>query len=582
MDVSAQSSSAGFVSSLEDALVNAKIITPEQRSLIKLEHDSTGKPIEQLITEHGFASDHEITAARAALLGVPTVDLATKQITPEVFALVPESVMQQYQVVPFAVDAATNILSVAMADPLDITATTFLERKTGRTIHPYLASADVIASVIESHSNQNLDTEVNQALKDSPMETAKQAPTQNLSSDIIRDAPVAKIVSSILDFALKARVSDVHIEALSDHTRIRYRIDGILQEKLILPLAIHDALVSRIKILAGLKIDEKRVPQDGRFNYIAPDGGGELDIRVSTLPTVHGEKVVMRLLRKTGGVPTFADLGLRGLALKNLEIAILRPHGVIVICGPTGSGKTTTLYSVLSKISSTRVNTVTIEDPVEYQIPGVNQVQVNPAAGLTFATALRSFLRQDPNVILVGEIRDRETTDLAIQAALTGHLVFSTLHTSNAAGSVPRFIDLGAEPFLLASSLNAVVGQRILRKLCPHCKESFEPPAIMVTDIKNVLGKYFPTNLEKDGKVMLYKGKGCQECANSGFLGRIGIYEVLPITDSIAKLILSHADANEIEEKAIAEGMLTMKQDGYLKALEGVTTIEEVIRVAQD
>ncbi len=578
---SAQAQSSPALGSIEDILLVNKIITEDQKNLVKLEHDNTGKSVEAILQERGFATAHEILAARAAILGVPTFDLSTHLISPEVYSLVSQTVMEEYQAVPFAFDQGSNTLSMAMVDPLDLTAITFLERKTGKKIRPYLAPLDAIKAVISTHTTQNLTSEVRDALKDSPI--SKQAENAELArSDIIRDAPVAKIVSSILDFALKARVSDIHIEPLEDHTRIRYRIDGILQEKLILPAAIHDALVSRVKILSGLKIDEKRIPQDGRFNFKSEDGNGEIDIRVSTLPTVHGEKVVLRLLRKSGAVPTFTDLGLRGLALKNLEMAILRPHGIIVVCGPTGSGKTTTLYSVLSKTSSVRVNTVTIEDPVEYQIPGVNQVQVNPAAGLTFAAALRSFLRQDPNVILVGEIRDRETTDLAIQAALTGHLVFSTLHTSNASGSIPRFLDLGAEPFLLASSLNAVLGQRILRKICPHCRESFEPPALMVADIKNVLGKYFPSDKEKDGKILLYRGKGCGECGSSGFLTRVGIYEVLPISDAIAKLILSHASASDIEKRAVEEGMLTMKQDGYLKALEGVTTIEEVIRVAQD
>jgi len=297
------------------------------------------------------------------------------------------------------------------------------------------------------------------------------------------------------------------------------------------------------------------------------------------LPTAHGEKVVIRLLKKTGGIPDLPELGLRGTSLKNLETAILRPHGIILVTGPTGSGKTTTLYSVLAKLNTTRVNIVTLEDPIEYQIPGVNQVQVNPAAGLTFATGLRSFLRQDPNIILVGEIRDAETTGLAIQAALTGHLVFSTLHTNNAATALPRLLDMGAEPFLVASSLNAVVGQRICRRICQSCKESYEPPKEVFEDFKKVLGKLFPENKEK---IKLYRGKGCQECNQTGYFGRIGIFEVLPVSEKIGKLILERASASQVEEEAISEGMITMKQDGYLKVLEGITTIEEVLRVAQD
>jgi type II secretory ATPase GspE/PulE/Tfp pilus assembly ATPase PilB-like protein len=335
-------------------------------------------------------------------------------------------------------------------------------------------------------------------------------------------------------------------------------------------------LVSRIKILAELKIDEHRIPQDGRFNFKIDTE--EVDLRVSTIPTVKGEKIVMRLLRKSGGIPTLPELGLSGTGLKALESSMLRPHGIILVCGPTGSGKTTTLYAVLSRLNTTRVNIASLEDPVEYEIPGVNQVQINPPVGLTFASGLRAFLRQDPNIILVGEIRDKETTDLAIQAALTGHLVFSTLHTSSAAGALPRLIDLGAETFLIASTVNAIVGQRIVRKICKHCKESYPPPEQLVKEIRSVLGKLISAEKE----LALFRGKGCTECNHLGYLGRIGIYEVLPATEKIGKLILERADAADLEKQAIEDGMITMRQDGYLKVINGDTTIEEVLRVAQE
>jgi type II secretory ATPase GspE/PulE/Tfp pilus assembly ATPase PilB-like protein len=297
------------------------------------------------------------------------------------------------------------------------------------------------------------------------------------------------------------------------------------------------------------------------------------------LPTVFGEKIVMRLLRKSGGIPTLRELGISGVAQKTLETAIARPHGIIIVCGPTGSGKTTTLYSVLSQLNTTKVNISTLEDPVEYQISGINQVQVNPAVGLTFAEGLRSFLRQDPNIILVGEIRDGETTELAIQAALTGHLVFSTLHTSSAAGALPRLIDLGAETFLLASTMTAVLAQRIVRQICKSCKVEYTPPPQLITEMKAVLGNFFPAS---STAVKLYKGNGCEECGGSGYMGRVGIFEALPVTDKIAALILQHADSGTLEKEAVAEGMITMRQDGYLKVLQGVTTIEEVLRVAQE
>jgi len=368
----------------------------------------------------------------------------------------------------------------------------------------------------------------------------------------------------------------VHIEPLEDKLRVRYRIDGILYDKLSLPRNVRDSLISRIKILAELKIDEHRIPQDGRFNFKIENQ--EVDIRVSIIPTVKGEKIALRLLYKSGGIPTLADLGMAGTALRSLETAILRPHGIILVCGPTGSGKTTTLYSLLSRLNTTRVNISSLEDPVEYEMPGINQVQINTPVGLTFASGLRAFLRQDPNIILVGEIRDKETADLAIQAALTGHLVFSTLHTSRAAGALPRLIDLGSESFLLASTVNAIVGQRIVRKICPHCKESYMPPPQLLEEVKNVLGKLYPTN--SDGK--FFRGKGCQECGNLGYIGREGIYEVMGTSQKIARLMVEGKDEQKIEDEAILEGMITMKQDGYLKVLRGDTTMEEVLRVAQE
>jgi type II secretory ATPase GspE/PulE/Tfp pilus assembly ATPase PilB-like protein len=327
--------------------------------------------------------------------------------------------------------------------------------------------------------------------------------------------------------------------------------------------------------MSNLKIDERRLPQDGRFSFTTRNIS--FDLRVSSLPTVFGEKVVMRLLPKADIPPTLQDLGLRANALKTLDLQLTRTHGIILICGPTGSGKTTTLYSILSRLSTTRVNILTVEDPVEYHISGANQVQVNPTIGLTFASALRSFLRQDPNVILVGEIRDAETADLAVQAALTGHQVFSTLHTNTAAGALPRLLDMGIEPFLIASSVNALQGQRILRKLCEHCKYPYTPPPEIIQSMAYVLG---PLLTKKD--IQLYKGKGCNECGNLGYQGRVGIFEVLPVTDKIMRLILERASASDIEKQAVTEGMITMKQDGYLKVLDGLTSIEEVLRVAQD
>ncbi|MBI2036072.1 Flp pilus assembly complex ATPase component TadA [Candidatus Microgenomates bacterium] len=569
----------GGIGSLADFLLSSHRLTADAYAAARLESANSGKPIEQVLVEKNLVSSQEISQARAKLLGVAYLDIETEAIDPTALTLVPEPVARRYVVLPFKYNKDANTLHLAMSDPSDLEAIEFVRQKAGTVVIPFAADPQKIIKIIDEQYRQDIVKEVSAAIAETqlPKSQIRTIEQQELSS-IIKEAPIARIVSTVLEYAIKSRASDVHIEPQDDRTRVRYRIDGILHERLTLPQSVHDALASRIKILSGMKIDEHRIPQDGRFNFKV--GEEEVDLRVSSLPTMYGEKIVMRLLRKSAGVPTLNELGLNGTALKNLETAMLRPHGIIIVCGPTGSGKTTTLYSVLSKINTTKVNVSTLEDPVEYQIAGVNQVQINPAVGLTFATGLRAFLRQDPNVILVGEIRDRETTDLAIQAALTGHLVFSTLHTSNASGVLPRMIDLGAESFLLASTMTAALGQRIVRKICPDCKESYAPPASVLDDVKKVLGKLLPERREKE--IKFSKGKGCASCGNTGYLGRIGIFEVLPVSEKIARLVLEKADANTLEHEAIAEGMVTMKQDGYLKVLEGITTIEEVLRVAQE
>lgn len=562
--------------SLLEVLVSQKRLTADQAEKTKTESVNTGRSIEEIVLRSRLATEVEVTRAKASLYNVPFIELLGRAISPEVLNLIPEPVARRYTIIPFEYDATHNLLSVAMVDPLDLQVVEFLEQKAGKRIKPTIALKDDILLAIDDRYAHSLGAEVTAALKETA-ETVKTIQAEKLG-EVIREAPIAKIVSTMLEYAMRAKASDIHIEPQESKTRVRYRIDGILHEKLALPRAVHDAVVSRIKILSDMKIDEKRIPQDGRFNYRM--GNEEVDLRVSTLPTVHGEKIVMRLLKKSGGIPTLPDLGLRGLALKNLETNIARPHGIILITGPTGSGKTTTLYAILATLNTTRVNIVTLEDPVEYQIAGINQVHINPAAGLTFATGLRAFLRQDPNIILVGEIRDSETTGLAIQAALTGHLVFSTLHTNSASGALPRLLDMGAESFLVASSLNAVVGQRIARKICTTCKEEYVVAPEVIEDIKKILGKLYPGTSGNAPK--LYQGKGCDECNSTGYLGRIGIFEVLPISEKIAKMLLERASVVDIETRAIEEGMITMKQDGYMKVLEGVTTIEEVLRIAQD
>lgn len=560
---------------LAQILFEQNKITKEESEKIRLKSLSSGKSIEEILQEENLVNEDDLVRAKSDLFKIPYVNLAERGTSPQALQFIPRPVAERFNFIPFAYDQKNNELFLAMADPLDLESIEFAERKSKAKIKVFIASKSDIRKAISEKYTQSLTAEVTAALKETEP-VSKEAVDIKKLGEVIREAPIAKIVSTLLEFAIRSRASDIHIEPWEDRTRVRYRIDGILQEKLILPKKVHDALVSRIKILSDMKIDEKRIPQDGRFSFKAD--GQEIDLRVSTLPTVHGEKIVMRLLRKSGGVPTLPELGLRGRALKDLQDAILRPHGIIIVCGPTGSGKTTTLYSVLSQINTTRVNIVTIEDPVEYEIVGVNQVQINPQAGLTFATGLRAFLRQDPNIIMVGEIRDKETTELAIQASLTGHLVFSTLHTKSAAQALPRLLDMGAEPFLLASSMTCIVAQRICRRVCQECKEEFDPSSEAISNIKEVLGSLYP----KDKKIRLVRGKGCENCNNTGFYGRIGIFEVLPVTEKIGKLILERAPAIEIENQAKEEGMITMKQDGYLKVIEQITTIEEVLRVAQD
>lgn len=564
--------------SLAELLLAEKLINQAQYEDIKVKSATKGVSEENIIEGLNILTTEKLAEAKAKILNIPFISLDSISFSPQALGFVPRAVAERFSVVPFSYEEKTQTLSVAMSNPVDLEAVSFIREKTGQNIKTFASSVPEVERAINQQYRQEIVGEVGAALKETEDWRGKiKTVDTNQIAEIIKEAPIAKIVSTILEYAVTSRASDVHIEPQEDRVRVRYRIDGILYDKLSLPKSVQEAVISRIKILSEMKIDEHRTPQDGRFNFKVEDK--EVDLRISVLPTSFGEKIVMRLLRKSGGVPSLPELGLDGPALRNLETSMLRPHGIIIVVGPTGSGKTTTLYSVLNKLNTTRVNIVTLEDPVEYQMPGINQVQVNPGVGLTFAEGLRSFLRQDPNVILVGEIRDKETTELAIQAALTGHLVFSTLHTSNAAGALPRLLDLGAETFLLASTMNAVLGQRIVRKICAHCKIEYVPPTQIVDEMKVVLGKYFPNDLKQ---IKFYKGKGCDECDNSGYTGRIGIFETLIISEKVASLVLQHADSGTIEKEAVNEGMITMKQDGYLKVFKGVTTVEEVLRVAQD
>lgn len=577
---------------IEDVLYEKKLITQDQLSAIKFEHVNSGKSVETIIKDRGFVSNSDFVKALADVYNLQFVDLANMKVEPELLELVPSALAKKYAAVPYQLQG--DKLMVAMADPLDLQTIEFIERKTGKTVVPAISTQKDIDHILEEQQGKAIGAEISAALEEISQTTVKIDETRTLDDQAtLRDAPIARIVEMILQTAVKTGASDIHLEPGETSTRLRYRIDGILEEKRVIPKEMHDSIIARIKILSNMKIDEKRVPQDGRFRVNS--GNKSTDLRVSSLPTIYGEKIVIRLLKEEGTVLTFKDLGLRGMSLKRLEEAMLRPTGMVLVTGPTGSGKTVTLASALAKINTVRVNVVTIEDPVEIRVPGVNQVQVNPQAGLTFAAGLRSFLRQDPNVVMVGEIRDSETAELAIHAALTGHLVLSTLHTNSAAGAIPRLLDMKMESFLLASTLNVVVAQRLVRKACEECKETYVPPQEILDTINEVLGSIENSQviMHKDkeiaeaikkvrsGKIELYRGRGCDKCGKTGYKGRTGIFEVLEMNPEVGLLTMESKPEGDIEKQAVADGMLSLIQDGYLKALEGITTLEEVLRVSK-
>ncbi len=570
-----------------EALKDTGAITQEEANQVLVDNVSTGKSFDAILEDNKFASEEQLTLAKSVVNRIPFIRISEYGNDPQALTQIPEGVAKNYGMLPLSFDKENNSLIVAMRNPLDLSAIDFAEQKSGLKIIAHYAMPSELERKIAENYSQSLSSEVTAALEQTSQVAESKAQKKDLSSlsgETIRQAPITKIVQTVVAFAMKARASDIHIEPQEQRTRVRYRIDGILVEKLILPRSVHEAVVSRIKILSGLKIDEKRIPQDGRFNFHS--GGAEVDLRVSTLPTIHGEKIVMRLLKKDASVPALEELGLTGVALSRVKDAIKVPHGIVLVTGPTGSGKTTTLYSVLHTINTPKVNIMTLEDPVEYQMAGINQVQINPQAGLTFASGLRSFLRQDPNIIMVGEIRDSETAELAIQASLTGHLVFSTLHTSSAAGAIPRLLDMGAEPFLLASSMTLTMAQRVVRKINEKYIEEYKPEPTVIEDIKKVMGKKLDDWMKVKGiksaeDIILYRAKKERPQTEPEYKGRVAIFEVMPVSEPIGKLILERKPATEMEKIAEADGMLFMKQDGYIKALEGLTTIEEVLRVAE-
>jgi type IV pilus assembly protein PilB len=563
------------------------------------------KPLQDLVIKNNLLSEKDLTKLYADAIEVPFVELNPRDIKHEMLKLLPERIARQYNAVVFDVEKKGTKL-VAMEDPDDIQAINFLQKQLGTDLKVHITTSSLLQAALDQYRG-NISSELTKVIaSDDDAETDEEVD----ESDLAEDSPIAQTVNIIIEYGVKAGASDVHIEPRENFVVVRYRIDGLLREANKLPRKMLGALVSRIKILSNLKIDEHRAPQDGRFKIEV--NGAVYALRVSTLPILDGEKVVMRILNESSKPADFTELGFWGGSLADLQTAIVEPHGMVLVTGPTGSGKSTTLFSVLSSLNTPNVNISTVEDPVEYHVVGANQVQVNPVAGMTFTNGLRALLRQDPNIIMVGEIRDVETADLAVQAALTGHLVFSTLHTNNAATCLPRLLEMGVEPFLIASTVRVVVAQRLVRRLCVECRELFKPDAnVMKQIIKSFnidnnggmkkmheleaiavhdgIGK--STGIKGSGNddlsttatdiARLWKAHddGCESCNHTGYKGRIGLYEVLSNSNAIQKMIVANSTSEDIEKTAISENMLTMQLDGLIKSLRGQTTIEEVLRV---
>ncbi len=582
---------------VEDTLVKDGVIGKDELEKIKQKAQKNSEPILSLLVNEGHVNDEQLTKALAEVSKVPYVNLSHARIDPKTLDFLPVDIAEHYMAVPLG--KMQNRLVVAMLDADNLQAVDFLSNKIGKPLKVYAASESGIRRVMGQYSRalergvtSILSKEVPEIEVDSSGESIKSVVASNIRT-IAQDSPISKALAAIMDYAGKNRASDIHIEPLEHELKIRCRIDGVLQEVMKLPKSAEPPLVSRIKILSNLKIDEHRVPQDGSFTINVDDR--DIDLRIAISPTVWGEQVVMRLLDKTGTSLKLEDMGYTGRALRAIRKGLEQPYGMILTSGPTGSGKSTSMYAMIQEIKKDSINIVTLEDPVEYKIDGVNQIQVNPDVGLTFATGLRSILRQDPDVVMVGEIRDKETANLAVQAALTGHLVFSTLHTNSAAGILPRLLDMGVEPFLIASTVHTVIGQRLVRRAIPGGEKN-ESNKAETEAIHSALGEILPKTKDELDKVTkdlgykslplagdtaytLVKGKITQDNP-TGYQGRMGLYEVFEVTEQIQDLILKHSTSSMIQKMAQSQGMITMRQDGYLKALAGVTTLMEVNRVA--
>jgi len=569
---------------LKEILIRDKHISPEDLATALKQQEKTGGELSKILIKLKLIDEDILAQILSEGLGLPPINISRLKIEPEVLKIIPKTIADKYQIMPISLMG--DQLTLAMADPLNIFIIDNVKALTGYTISPIIGRPKDISETIEKYYQEEEEEEIADPtetfagiIKDihdtSELELVKDGGADGRSSieELTDEAPIIKLTDTIIQQAVLSHASDIFIEPMEKTMRVRYRIDGMIREIDRMAKVLHFPIVSRIKIISSLDISEHRLPQDGRFKTII-SGNKEVDFRVSVLPTAFGEKVVLRVLDQQGAVLNIDRLGFEEHSLERLKECSMEPHGLILACGPTGSGKTTTLYSILKYVDSPEKNIVTVEDPVEYQIKGMNQVNIKPAMGLTFPVSLRSILRQDPDIIMIGEIRDAETLDIAVKSALTGHLVLSSLHTTTAAGSITRMVNMGIEPFLICSSLLAIVAQRLLRKICTYCKESQEISQTVVDSMN--LGNFFPKGIKK---FEIFQGKGCKRCLDSGYRGRVGITEVFIFTPKIRELVLARSSELKLKKAARGEGMRTMREDGFDKVVSGLTTLEEVLRI---
>lgn len=566
---------------LKELLIDSGMITAKAFETAKAEAFRSGQSVTNVLIGREDITEDYLLELLAPYFGVPIINLKKVVITPETLALIPENYAKSKSVVIFEHNPEAKTAKIAMINPLDLDTINFIQAKYDLWLEVYLTSSASLSYVFKQY-RKTIGTSFNQIIE----ESIKQSVSLSGETDMMRMAeaiPIVSILDSVLENAVVVNASDIHFEPLPKKLLVRYRVDGVMQEILSLPSDISPILIARVKILAGMQIDEHRIPQDGRFHF-ALEEGSKVDIRVNIMPVLNGEKVEMRLLKSSAKPLSLTDLGVNESLEKVILNEIEKPHGMILVTGPTGHGKTTTLYSILHILNTPKVNITTIEDPIEYEVASINQTQVNTKAGVTFANGLRALLRQNPDIIMIGEIRDNETADIAVHSALTGHLVLSSLHTNDAPSAVPRLLDMGTMPFLLSSTLNLVIAQRLVRKICTSCVESYKLPVA----VKNSIGKQLEmAGIPAKSRTKLipkeaYHGKGCKVCEGSGFTGQIGIFEIMVVDDKIKSLITESLSAGQIRKAALAGGMISMFEDGLEKVQRGLTTIDEVLRVTSE